>query len=493
MEEFDIYKDISERTGGDIYIGVVGPVRAGKSTFITNFMEKLVVPNVEDEHEKARMTDDLPQSAAGKTVMTTQPKFVPSEAVRLNLADNVEVNVRLVDCVGYMIDGAVGHLDGEKPRMVRTPWSDEEIPFTQAAEIGTRKVIADHSTVGVVMTSDGSIATELPRSAYVAAEERAVGELKGLGKPFVVVLNSTVPGSNETMKLAESLSEKYGACVVPMDVLNLSEEDIRKLFENLLMEFPLRMIDVRLTKWLRALPADNKIIASLNDKLAEVSAKMSKMSDYAMALTLVEDSEFFEEAFVEKVELGTGKIICTVRPKEGLFYEALSEECGVEINDEFALISSLKQLVHAKREYDKLSAALEEVRETGYGVVTPALEEMTLEEPEIVKQGSRFGVKLKASAPSLHIMQVDIEAEVSPIVGTEQQSEELVKSLLSEFESDPKGIWETNMFGKSLHMLVNEGLNNKLSSMPTDTQRKMRRTLSRIINEGKGGVICILL
>lgn len=255
----------------------------------------------------------------------------------------------------------------------------------------------------------------------------------------------------------------------------------------------MRMIDVRLTKWLRALPADNKIIASLNDKLAEVSAKMSKMSDYAMALTLVEDSEFFEEAFVEKVELGTGKIICTVRPKEGLFYEALSEECGVEINDEFALISSLKQLVHAKREYDKLSAALEEVRETGYGVVTPALEEMTLEEPEIVKQGSRFGVKLKASAPSLHIMQVDIEAEVSPIVGTEQQSEELVKSLLSEFESDPKGIWETNMFGKSLHMLVNEGLNNKLSSMPTDTQRKMRRTLSRIINEGKGGVICILL
>ena len=493
MEEFDIYKDISERTGGDIYIGVVGPVRAGKSTFITNFMEKLVVPNVEDEHEKARMTDELPQSAAGKTVMTTQPKFVPSEAVRLNLADNVEVNVRLVDCVGYMIDGAVGHLDGEKPRMVRTPWSDEEIPFTQAAEIGTRKVIADHSTVGVVMTSDGSIATELPRSAYVAAEERAVGELKGLGKPFVVVLNSTVPGSNETMKLAESLSEKYGACVVPMDVLNLSEEDIRKLFENLLMEFPLRMIDVRLTKWLRALPADNKIIASLNDKLAEVSAKMSKMSDYAMALTLVEDSEFFEEAFVEKVELGTGKIICTVRPKEGLFYEALSEECGVEINDEFALISALKQLVHAKREYDKLSAALEEVRETGYGVVTPALEEMTLEEPEIVKQGSRFGVKLKASAPSLHIMQVDIEAEVSPIVGTEQQSEELVKSLLSEFESDPKGIWETNMFGKSLHMLVNEGLNNKLSSMPTDTQRKMRRTLSRIINEGKGGVICILL
>ena len=493
MEEFDIYKDISERTGGDIYIGVVGPVRAGKSTFITNFMEKLVVPNVEDEHEKARMTDELPQSAAGKTVMTTQPKFVPSEAVRLNLADNVEVNVRLVDCVGYMIDGAVGHLDGEKPRMVRTPWSDEEIPFTQAAEIGTRKVIADHSTVGVVMTSDGSIATELPRSAYVAAEERAVGELKGLGKPFVVVLNSTVPGSNETMKLAESLSEKYGACVVPMDVLNLSEEDIRKLFENLLMEFPLRMIDVRLTKWLRALPADNKIIASLNDKLAEVSAKMSKMSDYAMALTLVEDSEFFEEAFVEKVELGTGKIICTVRPKEGLFYEALSEECGVEINDEFALISSLKQLVHAKREYDKLSAALEEVRETGYGVVTPALEEMTLEEPEIVKQGSRFGVKLKPRAPSLHINHEDLEADVSPIVGTEQQSEELVKSLLSEFESDPKGIWETNMFGKSLHMLVNEGLNNKLSSMPTDTQRKMRRTLSRIINEGKGGVICILL
>lgn len=493
MEEFDIYKDISERTGGDIYIGVVGPVRAGKSTFITNFMEKLVVPNVADENEKARMTDELPQSAAGKTIMTTQPKFVPGEAVKLNLADNVEVNVRLVDCVGYMIDGAVGHLDGEKPRMVKTPWSEEEIPFTAAAEIGTKKVIADHSTVGVVMTSDGSIATELPRSAYVTAEERAVNELKSLGKPFVVVVNSTVPASAETMKLSEALAEKYGASVMPMDVLNLSEEDILRLFEKLLMEFPLRMIDVKLTKWMRALPSDNKIISSLQTSLGEVSARMCKMCDYPAALGMAEDSEFFDEVAVDRVDLGTGKITYTVKPKEGLFYKALSEECGVEIDDEFALISSLKQLVHAKREYDKLSAALEEVRETGYGVVTPSPEEMTLEEPEIVKQGSRFGVKLKASAPSLHIMQVDIEAEVSPIVGTEQQSEELVKSLLSEFENDPKGIWETNMFGKSLHMLVNEGLNNKLTAMPTDTQKKMRRTLSRIINEGKGGVICILL
>lgn len=493
MEQFDIYKDIRDRTGGDIYIGVVGPVRAGKSTFITNFMEKLVLPNVADEHERARMTDELPQSAAGKTVMTTQPKFVPGEAVGLTLAENIAVNVRLVDCVGYMIDGAVGHLDGEKPRMVRTPWNDGEIPFVEAAEIGTRKVITDHSTVGIVMTSDGSIATELPRSAYVAAEERAVNELKNLGKPFVVILNSTVPESAETVKLAESLSDKYGAAVIALDVLNLTEGDIVKVFESLLMEFPLRLIDIRLNKWLRALPADNEIIVSLSSRLADLSKSIAKMSDYKLAVGLTEDNPFFEETVVDTIELGTGRIICSVRPKEGLFYQALSKECGVEIDDEFALISSLKQLVHAKREYDKLAAALEEVRETGYGVVTPALEEMTLEEPEIVKQGSRFGVRLKASAPSLHIMQVDIEAEVNPIVGTEQQSEELVKSLLSDFENDPKGIWETNMFGKSLHMLVNEGLNNKLTSMPVDTQKKMRRTLSRIVNEGKGGVICILL
>lgn len=492
MQE-DIYKDISERTGGDIYIGVVGPVRAGKSTFITAFMEKLVLGNVSDEYERERMTDELPQSASGKTIMTTQPKFVPGEAARVRLADNIEVNVRLVDCVGYMVDGAAGHLDGEKPRMVRTPWSEEEIPFTEAAEIGTKKVITEHSTVGVVMTSDGSIATELPRSAYVPAEERAVNELKSLGKPFVIVVNSTMPASAETVKLAESLTEKYGATAVPMDVLHLSEQDIVNLFEKLLMEFPLRRIDFRITKWLQALPADNAIIADLKDKICAKAAGMSRMRDYVSALDMTEGSEYFSGISAEKIDLGTGTVTFSVQAKDDLFYKALSAECGETIADEFALMSIMKQLVFAKKEYDKLAAALQEVRETGYGVVTPSLDEMTLEEPEIVRQGSRFGVRLKASAPSLHIMQVDIEAEVSPIVGTEQQSEEMVRSLLSEFETDPKGIWETNMFGKSLHMLVNEGLNNKLNAMPPDAQKKMRRTLSRIVNEGKGGVLCILL
>lgn len=492
MQE-DIYRDISERTGGDIYIGVVGPVRAGKSTFITAFMEKLVLDGVTDTFERERMTDELPQSASGKTIMTTQPKFVPGEAVKVKLADNIEVNVRLVDCVGYMVDGATGHLDGEKPRMVKTPWSDEEIPFTEAAEIGTKKVIAEHSTVGVVMTSDGSISTELPRSAYVPAEERAVRELQALGKPFVIVVNSTMPESAETVRLAESLTEKYGATAVAVDVLHLSEEDIVRLFEQLLMEFPLRRIDFKMTKWLQALPPENAIIADLQARICAKTAKMERMRDFTAALDMIEDSEFFESIAADRIDLGTGTVTFSVKARDDLFYKALSDECGETIADEFELMSMLKTLTHAKREYDKLSAALQEVRETGYGVVTPSLDEMTLEEPEIVKQGSRFGVRLKASAPSLHIMQVDIEAEVSPIVGTEQQSEEMVKSLLSEFETDPQGIWETNMFGKSLHMLVNEGLNNKLTAMPPDAQKKMRRTLSRIVNEGKGGVICILL
>ncbi len=492
MQE-DIYKDISERTGGDIYIGVVGPVRAGKSTFITAFMEKLVLGNIADEYERERMTDELPQSASGKTIMTTQPKFVPGEAVKVKLADNIEVNVRLVDCVGYMVDGATGHLEDDKPRMVKTPWSDEEIPFTEAAEIGTKKVISEHSTVGVVMTSDGSISTELPRSAYVPAEERAVSELKALGKPFVIVLNSTMPESAETSKLAASLTEKYGAATVAMDVLHLSEQDITRLFEQLLMEFPIRRIDFGMTKWLQALPAENAIIADLSAKIREKTAHMERMRDFSSALDMTEGSEYFESISADRIDLGTGTVTFSVKARDDLFYKALSDECGESIADEFALMSIMKQLVFAKKEYDKLAAALEEVKETGYGVVTPSLDEMTLEEPEIVKQGSRFGVRLKASAPSLHIMQVDIEAEVSPIVGTEQQSEEMVKSLLSEFETDPKGIWETNMFGKSLHMLVNEGLNNKLNAMPPDAQKKMRRTLSRIVNEGKGGVICILL
>ena len=493
MEEFDVYKDISERTDGDIYIGVVGPVRAGKSTFITNFMNRLVVPKIKSKHVRERMTDELPQSANGKAIMTTQPKFVPGEAVSVNIADNIDIRIRLVDCVGYLIDGATGHLENDKPRMVKTPWSDEAIPFEQAAEIGTQKVITEHSTIGVVMTSDGSIDTELARAAYVSAEERVVNELKSLGKPFIVVLNSKVPQSTETVKLAASLSDKYETAVIPLDVLNMTENDIKDLFAKVLMEFPLRDVEFKIDKWLQALPMDNEIISSLLAKIADKTAAMKKMSDYkAVDEAFVEGSDFASVA-VSSVELGKGKVTYELAAKPELFYKALSASCGMEITDDFALMSNMKELVHAKKEYDKISVALESVKKTGYGVVAPSLDEMTLEEPQIVKQGSHYGVKLKASAPSLHIMEVDIAAEVSPVMGAEEQSEDMVKNMLASFETNPKGIWETDMFGKSMHVLVNEGLNNKLNSLPGDTQKKMRKTLSRIINEGKGGVICILL
>ncbi len=493
MEEFDVYKDISERTDGDIYIGVVGPVRAGKSTFITNFMNRLVVPKIKSKHVRERMTDELPQSANGKAIMTTQPKFVPGEAVSVNIADNIDIRIRLVDCVGYLIDGATGHLENDKPRMVKTPWSDEAIPFEQAAEIGTQKVITEHSTIGVVMTSDGSIDTELARAAYVSAEERVVNELKSLGKPFIVVLNSKVPQSTETVKLAASLSDKYETAVIPLDVLNMTENDIKDLFAKVLMEFPLRDVEFKIDKWLQALPMDNEIISSLLAKIADKTAAMKKMSDYkAVDEAFVEGSDF-ASVTVSAVELGKGKVTYELAAKPELFYKALSASCGMEITDDFALISNMKELVHAKKEYDKISVALESVKKTGYGVVAPSLDEMTLEEPQIVKQGSHYGVKLKASAPSLHIMEVDIAAEVSPVMGAEEQSEDMVKNMLASFETNPKGIWETDMFGKSMHVLVNEGLNNKLNSLPGDTQKKMRKTLSRIINEGKGGVICILL
>jgi len=493
MESFDIYKDIRERTNGDIYVGVVGPVRSGKSTFITSFTNKLIMPKVKGKHAKERMEDELPQSAAGKTVMTTQPKFVPNEAIAITVADNVDIKVRLVDCVGYLIDGATGHMDGDKPRMVKTPWSDKEMPFNDAADYGTRKVITDHATIGVVMTTDGSISTDIPRNNYVAAEERVVSELKALNKPFVIVLNSMVPNSEETKKLAVSLEEKYSTPCIALDASNLTEKDINGIFEKLLFEFPLCGVDVRIDDWLQALPLDNEIIDSVSKKITEASGCLVKMSDAKCFAESFTECEDFKGLTIESLELGTGKLICYLPSQPQLFYKALSQACGMNIENDFMLMSCMKDLAHAKKEYDKIAVALAEVKEKGYGVVQPSLEEMTLEEPQIVRQGSKYGVKLKASAPSLHIMQVDIATEVNPVLGTELQSEELVGYLLSEFEHNPKSIWNTDMFGKSLHVLVNENLNSKISSMPKDAQKKMRRTLSRIVNEGKGGVICILL
>ena len=493
MESYDIYKVIKERTGGDIYVGVVGPVRAGKSTFITSFMNRLIMPKIKGKHAKERMEDELPQSASGKTIMTTQPKFVPNEAVAITVGDNIDIKVRLVDCVGYLIEGAEGHMDGDKPRMVKTPWQEKEMPFNDAADFGTRKVITDHATIGIVMTTDGSITTDIPRASYVAAEERVVGELKALNKPFIILLNSTVPKSAETKKLAASLEEKYGTTVIAQDVSSLSEADINGIFEKLLYEFPLSGIDINLDNWLQALPSDNEVIDGLSKRIMEATSTITKMSDAKTLAAALAEIEDFEPLAIDSLELGTGKIIASLKAMPALFYKALSAECGMEIADDFTLMSKLKELTHAKKEYDKISAALAEVKEKGYGVVTPSLTEMTLEEPQIVRQGSRYGVKLKASAPSLHIMQVDIATEVSPVLGTELQSEELVNYLLSEFEHNPGSIWNTDMFGKSLHTLVNENLNTKVASMPQDAQKKMRKTLGRIVNEGKGGVICILL
>ena len=492
MENYSLYEDIAKRTGGDIYVGVVGPVRCGKSTFITNFMQSLVVPNIKDINSKERTIDELPQSADGKTIMTTQPRFIPNEAVKINLDEKVEMNVRMIDCVGYLVDGALGHEEGEKPRLVKTPWTEEDIPFEEAAELGTKKVIEEHSTIGIVMTTDGSI-TDIPRSSYVQAEERVVKELAAQKKPFVIVLNTKKPNAEETKKLANSLYAKYQIPVITKDVAKLSEKDVEEIFEKILLEFPIKTLSVKMPEWLQVLPFEHPIITSIISEIEKFGQEANKIGQIDRTNVAFLENEDFEPVVVSTIKMGEGKIYFEITPKPQLFYRVLSEQCGTEIQDDFHLISYIKQLAYAKKEYDKIKVALEEVKEKGYGVVMPSVEDMSLEDPQIVKQGSKFGVKLKASAPSLHIMSVDIETEVNPIVGSQAQSEELVKYLLDEFEQNPKAIWETNMFGKSLSSLVNEGINSKITTMPVDAQKKMRKTLTRIVNEGKGGIICILL
>ena len=492
MENLGLYEDIAKRTDGDIYVGVVGPVRTGKSTFIKNFMDLLVIPNIDNEYKKERAQDELPQSAAGKTIMTTEPKFVPNEAIDITIDDKLKLKTRLVDCVGYLIPNSIGATEDNQPRMVKTPWSDEEMPFEQAAEIGTKKVIEEHSTIGILITTDGSI-TEIPREDYVKAEERVVSELKAINKPFVILLNSEHPNDSETLSLANELSKKYNSTVMPINCANLGLNDITNIFSNILYEFPVSQINFRFPAWVNGLDLDHDLKIKLFTEIRDSFGDIKLLREISPCVKKISKTDIISNANTDNIMLGTGNVNISVSLKDDLFYNVLTEMTGVQIDNEGDLFSIISELSKTKTRYDKIATALDEVDRKGYGIVTPSIDELILDEPEMVKQGSRFGVKLKATAPSLHIIKANIETEVSPIVGSEKQSEELVNYLLSEFENDPKKIWESNIFGKSLHSLVNEGLQTKLSKMPEEAQLKLQETLERIVNEGSGGLICIIL
>jgi len=490
MQTFDIYEDIAKRTNGDVYVGVVGPVRTGKSTFIKRFMEELVLDVALDGYSRERAQDELPQSAEGKTIMTTEPKFVPSEAVPIKVNDN-SARIRMIDCVGYLVNGAIGSEEDGKPRMVKTPWGEESMPFERAAELGTEKVIREHSTVGIVITTDGTIG-ELSRANYVPSEERVIKELSSIGKPFVVVLNSAKPESEEAVTLAGALQEKYGVSVTPLNVLTAGKEALEKVLSSVLMEFPLKRIDVKLPKWIRALKGSHPLIKLLINKLREGVGSV-KIKDFTNVINTGGMEEYFEDEPDFEVDSGEGVLNVAFKPKANLFYKTLSQECDVEIEDEYGLMSYLMKASDAYKQYEKLKVAIGEVQETGYGVVLPTMDEMELQEPELLRKGTQFGVKLKAKAPSIHMMRVDVETEVNPLIGSEKQSEDLLNYLMNEFHDDKKRIWNTNMFGKPLSSLVKEDLDSKIGNMPTDCQRKLRKTVNRIVNEGKGGVICILI
>ena len=487
-----IYKDISERTGGDIYIGVVGPVRSGKSTFIKRFMEALVIPNISDPYAKERAKDELPQSAAGKTVMTTEPKFIPDEAVSIDIDDASDIKVRLVDCVGYIVPDAMGVLEGDGPRMVRTPWKSEPVPFSEAAEMGTYKVISDHSTIGMLVTTDGSIG-EIPRESYVEAEERIVGEMRELGKPFAIIMNSANPSSERSIALAYELEEKYGAPVALVSCLELDAEDIRHILELVLHEFPISEVSVQLPEWTEALDSTHRIKSSVLSSVKSCLDTVGKIGEVKNAFKRLADNEYVKNVSLDDVSLGSGKASLTVNLADGLYYSVISELTGFDIAGERELISLMGELAEMKTQYDKVSEALDSANERGYGIVMPSVTDLRLEEPEIVKQSGGYGVRLRASAQSIHMIRANIETEINPIVGTEQQSADFVKYMLKEFEEDPQRIWESNMFGKSLYELVNEGLHTKLEHMPDESRTKLSETLERIINEGSSGLICILL
>jgi len=492
MDKSNIYQDIATRTEGNIYIGVVGPVRTGKSTFIKKFMDTLVIPNIESEYMRERAIDELPQSSGGKTIMTTEPKFIPEEAVQVKVAENVSMNVRMIDCVGYIVPSSIGYIENEQPRMVLTPWYEQEIPFNMAAEIGTRKVITDHSSIGLVVTTDGSI-SDIPRVEYEEVEERVIDELKEIEKPFAVLLNCVEPRSSASQDLRQYLEEKYGVPVVATNCLDLGEADILEILRNVLYQFPVKEICVDIPGWIVALEKEHWLKKDIYESIQLAAKDIVQISQVSASFRSLSESEHVKTHSIDNIDLGRGSVSMSVSVAEGLFYRILGETTGLDIDGEAGLMPRMIELARIKREYDKISGALEEVAATGYGIVMPGLDELTLEEPEIVNQGGRYGVKLRASAPSIHMMRADITTEVSPIVGSEKQSEELVMFLLNDFEENPEKIWGSNIFGKSLHELVNEGLHNKLYRMPADARMKLQETVERIINEGCGGLVCIIL
>lgn len=492
MTNTSIYQDIATRTDGSIFLGVVGPVRTGKSTFIKRFMDCLVLPNITGEFQRERANDELPQASSGRTIMTTEPKFIPETAVKIKPDGSSECSVRLIDCVGYIVPSSLGYIEGDQPRMVKTPWYDEAIPFNMAAEIGTKKVITEHSTIGLVVTTDGSI-SDIPREEYAEAEERVINELKDINKPFVVLLNCIYPASDGAAALADELSEKYSVPVIPVNCLELDETDIQDILARVLFEFPVKQISVQMPAWVCSLDKTHPLKTALYSLIQNTASDIAHIREIKKLEQAICECEQIEGCEIKKIDLGSGKAEMRAEVRRELFFDVISKSTGMEIRNDRELINSLADLSRTKKEYMRIKSALDEVEATGYGIVMPNTEELSLEEPEIMRQGGRYGVRLRASAPSLHIMKANITTEVSPIVGSEKQSEDLVMYLLKEFEENPLQIWESNIFGKSLHELVNEGLHTKLARMPQDARMRMQETIERVINEGCSGLVCIIL
>ena len=491
MDNFNVYKDIQARTGGEIYIGVVGPVRKGKSTFIKRFMELLVLPAMEDENLRNLSRDELPQSAAGKTIMTTEPKFIPKEAASINLADGIEAKVRVIDCVGFMVDGAAGHVENGEERLVKTPWFDYDIPFTQAAEIGTRKVINDHSTIGIVVTTDGTIG-EIKRPGYIAAEKQTIDELKKLGKPFVVLLNSTKPYSDETARLAREMSESYGVSVLPVNCEQLKKEDVFHILERVLKEFPVTEMDFHIPKWLEILPSTHWLKAQVIQAARNVIQKVTHMKDVSGELEQ-QHTDTIRSMNVKNMQMADGRVGVQVDMDDSYYYQILSDYVGLPIEGEYQLMQTLSSLANMQKEYEKVQNALTQVRLKGYGVVTPERSEIVLDEPQVIKHGNKYGVKMKAEAPSINLIKAHIETEIAPIVGSEQQAQDLIAYIKENARESDDGIWNTNIFGKSIEQIVEDGIQAKVSQMTEDCQLKLQDTLQKIINDSNGGMICIII